>query len=232
MTTATSRQARRALTALDPNTLVRRRPLNGGAAQIRDAVSADGVWRYHRVEMVGTPWRVEHLPSGRDTWFDSLPESRAWTADTAAAVKFLREACDLELVRSGFTGIVDVVAAGHDPQVERFALGARALAVFDGTVLAGDPAVACSCEGRVCGGYLVDTAAGWVSADTCPDCVDDHPHKRLQCRSLHRHQPCPDPDPMLCAHVRCTCPARPVTLIGCGPCRSGHELCCGCCTGY
>jgi len=56
-----------------------------GKVQAWAAESADGTWAYRRLELPGTPWEVEHLPTGTDCgWFSSLPKARAATADGSA----------------------------------------------------------------------------------------------------------------------------------------------------
>jgi hypothetical protein len=51
-----------------------------GQMEIWEAVSADDVWTYQRLEIPGTPWEVTHVPTGRSYWVGSLPKARAATA--------------------------------------------------------------------------------------------------------------------------------------------------------
>lgn len=70
------------MTALDPTKTIRYRGRTG-RPEIREAVSADGVWTYIRLEERGTPWDVEHNPTGRVLRYaaTSLPSARRSTAD-------------------------------------------------------------------------------------------------------------------------------------------------------
>lgn len=43
--------------------------------------STDGVWTYERDEDTGTLWAVTHVPTGRWTYYPSLPKARKDTAD-------------------------------------------------------------------------------------------------------------------------------------------------------
>lgn len=65
---------------------VREQTLNPrtGRREIWDAVSADGIWTYVRLELPGTPWEVTHVPTGRSYWIGSLPQARAKTASGQA----------------------------------------------------------------------------------------------------------------------------------------------------
>jgi hypothetical protein len=79
----TAARPRRTLT---PVTITSRYPsFNGGRLENWSAVSADGVWKFERMEMSGTPWTVEHVPSEIEAgWYGSLPAARAATADGSA----------------------------------------------------------------------------------------------------------------------------------------------------
>lgn len=49
------------------------------------AVSKDGQWKYRRLEISGTPWEIEYVPTGEQgDWYSSLPRARASTADGSA----------------------------------------------------------------------------------------------------------------------------------------------------
>lgn len=58
----------------------------GGRVEAWAARSRDGVWTYGREELPGTPWIVQHLPTGRDVpvWFATLEAARWATADGSA----------------------------------------------------------------------------------------------------------------------------------------------------
>jgi hypothetical protein len=62
-------------TPLDPNRTIKR------GKQIWEAVSADGVYAYIRMEDTTTTWAVRHLPTGHvfDDVFGTLPGARRWT---------------------------------------------------------------------------------------------------------------------------------------------------------
>lgn len=81
MTTAA--RTRRTLT---PVTVTRRYPsFPSGRVENWEAVSDDGLWAYLRQEISGTPWSVQHVPSGIETdWYGSLPAAREATADGSA----------------------------------------------------------------------------------------------------------------------------------------------------
>ena len=81
--TMSATKTRRVLT---PVTVTSRYPsFNGGRVENWSAASADGTWKYERVEDTGTLWQVEHVPSGTiGDWYGSLPKARAATADGRA----------------------------------------------------------------------------------------------------------------------------------------------------
>jgi hypothetical protein len=83
--TATTRtpKPRRTLT---PVTGITRYPsLRSGRLEAWSAVSADGVWKYERLETVGTPWAVIHVPSGIEAdWAGTLTAAREMTANGSA----------------------------------------------------------------------------------------------------------------------------------------------------
>lgn len=84
MTTATkTRKPRRELTPADVTQ--RFRPFNGGRPQAWQAASRDGVWRYDRLEISGTPWMAVHLPTGTEgDWYGTLTSARGATANGSA----------------------------------------------------------------------------------------------------------------------------------------------------
>jgi hypothetical protein len=84
--TATTRtpKPRRTLTPIaEP---VRYPSFRSGRAEDWAAVSADGVWKYERLEEVRTPWSIQHVPSGVEvgTWAGTLAEAREMTANGSA----------------------------------------------------------------------------------------------------------------------------------------------------
>lgn len=74
---------RRTLTPVD---ITARYPsFRGRRVENWSAVSRDGVWKYERLEISGTPWEVEHVPSGlAGDWYGTLTNARAATADGSA----------------------------------------------------------------------------------------------------------------------------------------------------
>jgi hypothetical protein len=78
-----SRRPRRVLT---PATVTARFPsFTSGRVENWAAASADGLWKYERIEISGTPWQVIHVPSGTDCgWYGNLGDARAATADGTA----------------------------------------------------------------------------------------------------------------------------------------------------
>ena len=83
MTATKTRKPRRELTPVDITE--RYRSFRSGRLENWSARSLDGIWAYRRLEMSGTPWSVEHLPTGTEgNWYGSLPAARAATADGSA----------------------------------------------------------------------------------------------------------------------------------------------------
>lgn len=83
MTVTRTRRPRRELTPVDITE--RYRSFRSGRLENWSARSLDGVWIYRRLEMSGTPWSLEHVPSGTEgDWYGSLPAARAATADGSA----------------------------------------------------------------------------------------------------------------------------------------------------
>ena len=80
------------MTPLDPAKTERYR-VRSGRLEISEATSADGRWRYVRLEMPGTPWEVADTVAQaadpedyRPEWLSSLPAARRWTAGQPAAM--------------------------------------------------------------------------------------------------------------------------------------------------
>lgn len=71
---------------LTPADVTRRyRSFRAGRLENWAAVSRDGVWKYERSEISGTPWAVIHVPSGIEAdWYGTLTAARAATADGSA----------------------------------------------------------------------------------------------------------------------------------------------------
>lgn len=64
---------------------VRRPSLPSGRMEAWGAASIDGNWTYTRVEDDGTPWSVDHIPSGTDCGlFGSLDKAKRTTFDGSA----------------------------------------------------------------------------------------------------------------------------------------------------
>jgi hypothetical protein len=83
--TATTRtpKPRRTLTPVD----VTRRFLSRRSGLMEDwqAVSDDGVWRFDRLEVAGSPWMAVYLPTETEgDWYGSLDAAREATADGSA----------------------------------------------------------------------------------------------------------------------------------------------------
>lgn len=212
--------------------------------EVWEAISADGLWSYVRVDgEAGTPWAVTYLPTGQTATFPSLPKARRWTAhqDGQFALDNLRAAALLVIDRQGGQGTILCFNPGTSEHVkaaarareaeacaERVGAARRALAVLDGLLLPDDPDTRCT--GEACGGYLTALVAGdaaaWAHADACGECVDEPIEKRRECWQAHRHAPCGDADPVLCEHSGCTVPTLPDLPGGCS---RGRDACCGCC---
>jgi hypothetical protein len=80
---ARSRRPRRELTPADVTQ--RMPPFGGGRPQAWQARSRDGIWRYDRLEISGTPWLVVHLPTSTEgSWHGTLSAARQATADGSA----------------------------------------------------------------------------------------------------------------------------------------------------
>ena len=71
---------------LTPVNITSRYPsLRAGRVENWSAVSRDGVWKYERLEVAGTPWAVTHVPTGLEAdWYGTLTAARAATADGSA----------------------------------------------------------------------------------------------------------------------------------------------------
>jgi len=75
--------ARAVLTAVDITE--RYRSFRTGRPEAWAAVSRDGIWHYRREESPGTPWLVEHLPTGEIALMSgTLRAARIATADGSA----------------------------------------------------------------------------------------------------------------------------------------------------
>lgn len=91
MTTATrTRRPRRVLT---PVTITSRYPsFSGRRMENWSAVSADGLWKYERIEDTGTPWEAVHVPTGISTdWYGTLTAAREATASGTALASVERQ---------------------------------------------------------------------------------------------------------------------------------------------
>lgn len=211
--------------------------------EIWSAVSTDHRWIYDRTEETTTPWECTYAPTGQTVVFGTLDAARRWTArdEGRFALAELR-AHALRVTERGASSVVLMFnpgtpettrAAARAREAEqartRVAYARRHLAVLDGLLTDGTPEHRCT--GKDCGGYLTVVHAGdraaWVHADACRECVDLPPAERRRCRTLDRHVPCGDADPVLCGHVWCSLPAAAPELVG--QCPHGRDACCGCC---
>jgi|HubBroStandDraft_6_1064221.scaffolds.fasta_scaffold66720_5 hypothetical protein len=79
----TATKTRRELTPAD---VTKRFPaFRSGRLEAWQAVSRDGVWRYDRLEISGTPWMVVHLPTETEgDWYGTLTAAREATANGSA----------------------------------------------------------------------------------------------------------------------------------------------------
>lgn len=83
MTAAAIRKPRRVLTPAD---VTKRFPsFRSGQLEAWAAESRDGIWRYARLEISGTPWVVIHIPTGIEgNWHGTLTAAREATANGTA----------------------------------------------------------------------------------------------------------------------------------------------------
>ena len=79
--------------ALTPVTVTaRHRNWRTGRLETWAAVSADGTWAYVREDAPGTPWLVEHAPTGQVALLaGTLTAARAATADGTAFAHLTKE---------------------------------------------------------------------------------------------------------------------------------------------
>ena len=79
----TATRTRRELTPAD---VTKRFPsFRSGRLEAWAAESRDGIWRYARLEIGGTPWVAIHIPTETEgPWFGTLTAARAATADGSA----------------------------------------------------------------------------------------------------------------------------------------------------
>lgn len=71
---------------LTPADVTKRFPsFRTGRLEAWQAESRDGVWRYGRLEITGTPWMTVHLPTGTEgDWYGTLTAAREATANGSA----------------------------------------------------------------------------------------------------------------------------------------------------
>jgi len=83
MTATGTRRPRRTLT---PVSITRRYPaFRSGRVENWAAESTDGIWRYERMEIAGTPWVAVHIPTGTEgNWYGTLTAAREATANGSA----------------------------------------------------------------------------------------------------------------------------------------------------
>jgi hypothetical protein len=83
MTVTRTPKPRRTLTPIAG--ITRYPSLRSGRLEAWSAVSADGDWKYERLEEAGTPWAVEYVPTGTlGDWYGTLDAAREATADGSA----------------------------------------------------------------------------------------------------------------------------------------------------
>ena len=60
--------------------------IRSGRLEAWSAVSDDGVWKFERLEEIGTPWSIVNVPTGIEvgTWAGTLSEAREMTANGSA----------------------------------------------------------------------------------------------------------------------------------------------------
>jgi len=82
----TGRRTTRPRRVLTPANVTARFPsFRSGRLENWAAASRDGVWKYERLEISGTPWAVIHVPTGTEgNWYGTLAAARAATADGSA----------------------------------------------------------------------------------------------------------------------------------------------------
>ena len=90
MTPTRTRGPRRTLTPVD---ITARFPsFNSGRLENWAARSRDGVWKYERIEDIGPPWTVIHVPTGTEGgYYGTLTAARAATADGSALAQVERQ---------------------------------------------------------------------------------------------------------------------------------------------
>ena len=203
MTTTTARQP------ITPITDIERMPaLPSGRLEVWSATSRDRQWLYQRLEEVGTPWLVIHVPTGLTEYNSNLVAARRWTAKPSS-VDWLRMSA-LEILDQSENTI-------------RRTMARRALLLLDGQLLPATTEVEALCE---CGGYLARADGRiWMHVDTCPEQVDEPDQPCPDGR--YKHKTCPKPAPVQCEHPQCV---RDNDLTA-WPCDRGHKACCGCCHG-
>ena len=81
--TSTAVRTRKPRRTLTPVTITARFPsFRSGRLENWSAVSADGTWKYERLEISGTPWTVLHVLSGIEShWYGTLTAAREGTAN-------------------------------------------------------------------------------------------------------------------------------------------------------
>lgn len=89
----TATRRRRPPRTLTPADVTARYPaFRSGRLEAWEAVSRDGVWRYERIEVSGTPWSVIHIPTGIDAgWHGTLTAAREMTANGTALASVERQ---------------------------------------------------------------------------------------------------------------------------------------------
>lgn len=68
------------------------RAFRSGRREVWAAVTVDGEWAFHRLEMTGTPWTVTHVPSMSEVaWLGTLKACRQYVTQGLAAADLEKE---------------------------------------------------------------------------------------------------------------------------------------------
>jgi hypothetical protein len=200
--------------------------LRTGTIQAWGGSTADGLWRWRRIETPSTPWELTHLPTGLTLEFGREDLAISAAADPGTLALFRKNAEDT-IAQGGRRADTMVMAlvngrlARVDEPAARRAVrvgeAQRVLAVLDGRISVGIPDGVCGC-----GGLL----AGQIHADACRECHTTPLADRRRCDLLAQHVACADPEPVQCDHPQCRADGA---ICGDILCRTGRDWCCGCC---
>lgn len=181
----------------------RRRNIRTGRTETWAARTPDGTWQLERTEEPGTPWWVEHRPTGLTTAMGNITDVRRGIATDLLAVLIVNARA--ELVRAG--RLYD-----HHTPADAYCVCGAPLTEVDGTWHHIDGCRHC----------VDDNPRPWmpgpapVLAVLRPTCCDPDP-----CHNTHVL--CTNPRPVLCD--RCEQQPAPARI----DCENAHPGCCGCC---